>query len=85
MSVAKLFKVGGSQAVRLPKEFRFSGDTVRIHREGDRVILEPNDMPGGRSVEDIRAWLSEIQTLAGGGFERPEQPPLQERDWAAFD
>jgi antitoxin VapB len=85
MSVAKLFKVGGSQAVRLPKEYRFSGDTVRIHREGDRVILEPNDKQAGQSVEDIRAWLSEIQALAGGGFERPEQPPPQERDWAAFE
>ena len=85
MSIAKLFKVGGSQAVRLPKEFRFSGDTVRIHREGDRVILEPDNMTAGRSIEDIRAWLSEIQALAGGGFERPEQPPPQERDWTAFD
>jgi antitoxin VapB len=32
---------GGSQAVRLPREFRFAGDAVRIWREGDRVILEP--------------------------------------------
>jgi antitoxin VapB len=85
MSVAKLFKVGGSQAVRLPKEFRFSGDTVRIHREGDRVVLEPNDAPAGRSVEEILAWLSEIQAMAGQGFDRPEQPPAQERDWAIFD
>lgn len=85
MSVAKLFKVGGSQAVRLPKEFRFSGETVRIHREGNRVILEPDETPAGRGIEDIRAWLSEIQALAGEGFERPEQPAPQERDWAAFD
>lgn len=39
---AKLFKHGGSQAVRLPKAFRFERqDEVAIHREGDRVILEP--------------------------------------------
>ncbi|MGQ0506067.1 MAG: antitoxin [Myxococcaceae bacterium] len=38
---AKLFKHGGSQAVRLPKEFRFSGTEVRVHREGERVVLEP--------------------------------------------
>jgi antitoxin VapB len=37
---AKLFWTGRSQAVRLPKEFRFDGDTVLIHREGDKVILE---------------------------------------------
>ena len=38
---AKLFKNGRSQAVRLPKGFRFEGDEVLIHREGRRVILEP--------------------------------------------
>jgi virulence-associated protein VagC len=38
---AKLFTHGGSQAVRLPKAFRFNGAEVRIRREGDRVILEP--------------------------------------------
>ncbi len=38
---ATLFMNGGSQAVRLPKEFRFGGDAVRIWKEGNRVILEP--------------------------------------------
>jgi antitoxin VapB len=38
---AKLFKNGGSQAVRLPKDCRFSGSEVWIRREGSRVILEP--------------------------------------------
>jgi antitoxin VapB len=38
---AKLFTHGGSQAVRLPKAFRFAGAEVRIRRDGDRVILEP--------------------------------------------
>jgi antitoxin VapB len=38
---AKLFWNGRSQAVRLPKEFRFEGDEVAIRREGGRVILEP--------------------------------------------
>jgi len=38
---AKLFTHGGSQAVRLPKAFRFDGAEVRIRRDGDRVILEP--------------------------------------------
>ncbi len=38
---AKLFTHGGSQAVRLPKAFRFAGVEVRIRRDGDRVILEP--------------------------------------------
>lgn len=38
---AKLFWNGRSQAVRLPRKFRFAGAQVAIHREGDRVILEP--------------------------------------------
>lgn len=36
---AKLFMNGRSQAVRLPAEFRFDGNEVFIHREGDRVVL----------------------------------------------
>jgi virulence-associated protein VagC len=38
---AKLFRNGRSQAVRLPKAFRFEGDEVLVRRDGDAVILEP--------------------------------------------
>lgn len=38
---AKLFWNGRSQAVRLPRAFRFEGDEVSVRREGDAVILEP--------------------------------------------
>lgn len=38
---AKLFWNGRSQAVRLPKAFRFEGNEVHIRRSGDAVILEP--------------------------------------------
>ena len=38
---ASLFTNGGSQAVRLPKEFRFAGTHVFVRREGDAVVLEP--------------------------------------------
>jgi antitoxin VapB len=41
MVIAKLFWSGRSQAVRLPKDFRFPGDRVRIRRHGSAVILEP--------------------------------------------
>jgi len=40
-SIAKLFQNGRSQAVRLPKEFRFKGNEVKISKKGDKVILEP--------------------------------------------
>ena len=41
METAKVFWSGRSQAVRLPKSFRFEADEVRIRRHGDAVILEP--------------------------------------------
>lgn len=40
-STAELFQNGGSQAVRLPKAFRFRGTEVKIRKEGERLILEP--------------------------------------------
>jgi antitoxin VapB len=39
MKTAKLFMNGRSQAVRLPKDFRFNCDEVFIHKQGDSVIL----------------------------------------------
>ncbi len=41
MMTAKIFENGRSQAVRLPKEFRFSSDEVMVNRIGDVVILMP--------------------------------------------
>ena len=40
-SIAKIFQNGRSQAVRLPKAFRFKGNEVKISKNGDKVILEP--------------------------------------------
>ena len=41
MKTAKLFRNGQSQAVRLPKEFRFDGDEVFIKKSGSAVVLIP--------------------------------------------
>ena len=43
MKTAKLFKNGQSQAVRLPKEFRMSGDEVYIKKQGEAIILLPKE------------------------------------------
>ncbi len=43
MNRAKIFKNGDSQAIRLPKEFRFQGKEVYIRKEGDSVIISPID------------------------------------------
>ena len=45
MQTAKIFLNGRSQAVRLPKEFRFSGKDVFIRKIGKIVILIPKDDP----------------------------------------
>lgn len=45
LQLAKLFPNGQSQAVRLPKEFRFEGDRVYIQRVGDAVVLLPYQRP----------------------------------------
>ncbi|ANG99983.1 MULTISPECIES: type II toxin-antitoxin system antitoxin VapB [Leptospira] len=41
MNKAKIFKNGDSQAIRLPKDYRFKGKEVYIRRDGDNVILTP--------------------------------------------
>ena len=69
--VAKLFKSGGSQAVRLPKQYRFEDqEEVLIHKEGQRVILEPKS----------KSWSQSFLTLAGAAtdFPYPEEPPAVE-------
>lgn len=43
MMTAKLFENGRSQAVRLPRECRFSGDEVAVNKIGDIVILMPKE------------------------------------------
>lgn len=43
MRTAKIFQNGQSQAVRLPKDFRFKGDKVIIKRSGNAVVLLPAD------------------------------------------
>lgn len=80
MSTAKVFWSGRSQAVRLPKEFRFAGETVRIRRHGSAVILEP--------VEQDWKWLDDLIGPVDGDFEsaakeRPTEE--QERDFSVFE
>ena len=56
MKTAKLFMTGSSQAVRLPKAFRFDGTEVEIFRRGDEVILRPRASTGV-AVFDVLAKL----------------------------
>lgn len=72
MATAKLFSNGRSQAVRLPKEFRFEGKEVSVRREGDAVILEPlkpQAWPRGywRRWGKASRELEPVEPLAAGG------------------
>ena len=67
---AKLFWSGRSQAVRLPKEFRMTGDEVRIRKHGEAVILEPIAVDW-RWLDDIAGSFSDDFLAAGRN-----QPPL---------
>jgi antitoxin VapB len=80
MTTAKLFKSGRSQAVRLPKEFRFEGKEVRIRRHGLGVLLEPMKV-------DMKAVFEAMDRIGGDAIfpEGREQPPMQERDFSGFD
>lgn len=73
METAKLFLNGSSQAVRLPKEYRFRGDEVVIKRLGNAVVLLPKDDPW-QVMFDALAEFPDDLTL------RREQPDTQERE-----
>jgi antitoxin VapB len=77
-TTARLFKNGRSQAVRLPREFRFEGDRVRVRRAGRGVLVEPVEPV----VTDVAAWFAEMDRLASEPFmpEGRQQPPTPERD-----
>ena len=66
MQTAKLFPNGSSQAVRLPKEFRFEGDRVFIQRMGDAVVLMPFHAPWGTLFDSLDEFSPDFATLASG-------------------
>lgn len=68
--IHKLFINGGSQAVRLPKEFRFEGDEVRVRRLGRGIVLEPvapSAWPNG--------YWEQLPHIEEAEWSRPEDPP----------
>lgn len=50
LHITKVFQSGNFQAVRLPKDFRFTVDEVEVTREGDAVILRPKADAVGRTA-----------------------------------
>jgi antitoxin VapB len=82
--LAKVFRSGNSQAVRLPKAFRFDVDEVEVTREGDAVILRPH-------IKDREPWANVREAIRRGGFSEDflangrDQPELPEdRDFSSI-
>lgn len=59
MQTAKLFINGSSQAVRLPKEFRFIGNEVYAQKVGETVILVPKDKVWETFIEGIKGFTDD--------------------------
>jgi antitoxin VapB len=69
MKTAKLFQNGQSQAVRLPKEFRFEGDEVIIKRSGNAVVL----IPANHSWDVLASSLDKFSSDFMDNRNQPEQ------------
>lgn len=73
MKTAKLFDNGRSQALRLPKEYRFRGREVYVRKLDGLVLLIPKSSPWASLVRSLERFSSDF-------LEAREQPPLQSRD-----
>jgi antitoxin VapB len=74
MMTAKVFENGRSQAVRLPKEYRFQTDEVVVNKIGDAVILLPKENPWAGFLQGLSLFTDDF--MADGR----EQPTRQERE-----
>ncbi len=73
LKTAKLFKNGKSQAVRLPKEFRFEGTQVHIRKIGEAVVLLPYHHPWSSLFDSLDKFSDDF-------MERRDQPEEQRRE-----
>ncbi|MFR7794320.1 type II toxin-antitoxin system antitoxin VapB [uncultured Anaerobutyricum sp.] len=74
MMTAKLFENGRSQAVRLPKEYRFSGEEVAINKVGDIVFLMPKDNKWAGFLDSFSLFSDDFME------DGREEPQVQERE-----
>ena len=71
MKTARVFKSGNSQAIRLPKEFRFTGADVEIYRRGDEIVLRERRRGLRRAFELLAALPDDF--MAEGRGDSPPQ------------
>ncbi len=82
MVIAKIFRHGGSQAVRLPKLFRFEGTEVEVERRGDEVVLRPHTRPRPRTLKDLASHMKAAHPC---GAEFPNIPRAGTRQQQSRD
>lgn len=80
MATAKLFQHGGSQAVRLPKEFRFEGTEVEIEKRGQEVVLKAKSKPKLKTLADVARFMQENFPEAQDFPDREQPQNPQDRD-----
>jgi antitoxin VapB len=78
--IAKLFKNGASQAVRLPSEFRFEGTEVYATRDEQTGNVMLSKRPGATTWDDFFALMQAIEVPDDFMSDRPMNVPPQERD-----
>lgn len=83
--VAKLFKNGASQAVRLPAEFRFEGDEIYVTRDDETGDVVLSTRPGAKSWDNFFELMKTINVPAGFMAERPMNVLPQHRDLFGHD
>jgi antitoxin VapB len=72
MGTARVFRSGNSQAVRLPKQYRFKGSEVEIFRRGDEVVLREKDTNLARAF-DLLCSMPDDLTLEGREIDFPQR------------
>lgn len=82
MPTAKLFQHGGSQAVRLPRAFRFEGTEVEIVKRGEEVVLRAKPKPRLKTLADVARYMQENFPEARDfpDREQPLSPQIRDLD-----
>ncbi len=76
MMTAKLFENGRSQAVRLPKEYRFQGDEVAVNKIGDVVLLMPKENKWAGLLSGLSMFSDDFMKEGRGESEEQERESL---------
>ena len=81
VAMTTVFTSGNSQAVRLPKEFRFSSKQVTIEKRGDEIVLRERKLTLGELLKSLPVLTSEDARQWDGIMAEVRNQPAQERNW----